>query len=518
MTRQGLSASGLVIALVGFALTRFTVTLAATESTVEFLFAGIVPLVVGLALTVVGVMLAVGAYETEFVRTTAAWCVVGTSAMLVLVVLTLLGSGMTLTDPATVREQTYLSTFLIGGAVGGTLTGVYAARNRRTQRTLRQQANRLTLLNRLLRDRVINSATVIKGHHDILQAEHDDHSVETVGRKADEIIETVEDVKYLSKTAADQQLGTVDLVDAVEAEVEELRARYPDAEYDVVVDGEANIQANARVREVLAQLFENAVRHSDAETPCLGVAVETSRNAVVLRVSDNGPGLPDAQRALLERGEIAEFDDPTTGFGLNIVRLLAESFDAEIRTAVGDGGSTVELTFHRAHPTQPKTVPTPAVVPSRAALAVGVGLVAGVAMSTAMAAFDGDFLAIGSLYGIENPVVAHVTHEFHSVVFALVYAGVLSVAPLRYAADARGQVLIAAGFGLSLWLFAAGLVMPVWLELVGVPTPIPNLTIPSLIGHLVWGLTTGTLYHAGTLWLDRSDWPLLAPLASLDPR
>ena len=49
--------------------------------------------------------------------------------------------------------------------------------------------------------------------------------------------------------------------------------------------------------------------------------------------------------------------------------------------------------------------------------------------------------------------------------------------------------------------------MPIWLQLVGIEASIPNLTAPSLIGHLVWGLTLGTLYHYGEAWLDESTLP-----------
>ena len=83
---------GLLIAAIGFFLTRFTVTLAAGDTTVGFLFAGIVPLVLGLSLAAFGVILAVGVYDVQFVRTIALWCLLGTGTMLVLVVLTLLGS------------------------------------------------------------------------------------------------------------------------------------------------------------------------------------------------------------------------------------------------------------------------------------------------------------------------------------------------------------------------------------------------------------------------------------------
>ena len=102
-----------------------------------------------------------------------------------LVGLTLLGDGVQEMDMTLLREQTYLSTFLIGGAVGGTLTGLYAGRNRRYRRELKHQANRLEILNRLLRDRVINHASAVKGHQELLTHGDRDHSVDVIGRKAD---------------------------------------------------------------------------------------------------------------------------------------------------------------------------------------------------------------------------------------------------------------------------------------------------------------------------------------------
>ena len=83
--------SGLVIAGIGFFLTRFTVSLAISGGPVQFLLSGIVPLALGLGLAAFGVALTVADVEARLVRTTAAWCVAGTGGMLVLVVLTILG-------------------------------------------------------------------------------------------------------------------------------------------------------------------------------------------------------------------------------------------------------------------------------------------------------------------------------------------------------------------------------------------------------------------------------------------
>lgn len=92
--RSRVSIGGLGIALVGFVLTRFTVTFSLEDGVLQFVIAGLVPLTLGLGLSAFGIALAVGSFERIYVRTTAIWTVIGTGTMLVLVVLTLVGSGI----------------------------------------------------------------------------------------------------------------------------------------------------------------------------------------------------------------------------------------------------------------------------------------------------------------------------------------------------------------------------------------------------------------------------------------
>lgn len=402
----------------------------------------------------------------------------------------------------------------IGGAVGGTLTGLYAARNRRHRRDLRQQANRLILLNRLLRDKVINSATAIKGHADVLSADHRAESVEVVGEQADSVIETVENVKYLAETGdkSDQTLGSVDVIECLNTEIEAVQERFPNAEFDCETpDEEIRVRATAQLSEVFRHLLTNAAQYSDGQ-PRVSAAVDLAPNHVTIQIADDGPGLPAEQRSLLEAGEIAEFDDPTTGFGLNIVRLLIESYEGEIKTAVDETGTTVSIRLPReqaeagAHATS-RAITAPGVSPPQIALAVVASLVAGVVMGAGMVATGGNMPIIGALYGIRDPLVAVISHEFHSVVFGLVYAGVLSTLPANAVRRFRMQMAIAVGLGLVLWFFAAGVVMPLWLGLLGIDAAVPMVTVPSLIGHLLWALSLGTLYYYGDRWLAAKTTP-----------
>ena len=128
--------------------------------------------------------------------------------------------------------------------------------------------------------------------------------------------------------------------------------------------------------------------------------------------------------------------------------------------------------------------------------AILAGLGAGVVMGLMIQFVMGIMPVIGALYGAEGLVTGWVAHLVHSVVFALVFAAVVSQPPLAKYADSVGP---AAGLGLVygviLWLVAAAIVMPIWMGAVGLPSPgVPNVNPQSLVGHVVFGVLLGSLY------------------------
>jgi len=500
---RGVNYSGLVIAAVGFGLTRFTVTLAIYEEPIRFYLAGVVPLALGLGLAAFGVALTVAAVDRTVVRTTAAWCLIGLGTMLAVAVLTVLGStNWDSVAMTTTLSRSYLSNFLIVGSIGGTLTGLYAARHRRQRRAVDRHANTLVILNRLLRHEVLNAITAIRGYALLESASrHDPDAV--VEDKTDAVVDTIEEVKSLTTHTRPTTAPTptalrdclAESVATVEARHSDLAIAVPDLPPDLAV------RATDHLATVFTHLLDNAVVHGNDRSP--RVEVTTDRSAVDIAITDDGPGLPDRQRALLESGDIERYDDPQTGFGLNLVRLFVDGAGGDIDTTVTDTGTTVTVTLPRATTDSaaygPATGDFTGVRPATPHLLVTVGaaIVAGVAYGAVSTLLGGSVAGIGVFYGTADPLVGWITHEFHSVVFGLVYVGLLSVAPPQFGTGTRRYFAVGVGWSVVLWAGAAGVVAPIWLQLIGIPATVPTLSADLLASHLAWGLTLATTTTLG---------------------
>lgn len=124
------------------------------------------------------------------------------------------------------------------------------------------------------------------------------------------------------------------------------------------------------------------------------------------------------------------------------------------------------------------------------------GLVGGIIMGAMLTAQMGPVIrvAIPSMYGLEGLAAGWVVHLFHSVVLGVAFAGVADALDLG---DSLGPTAaLGVGYGVLLWTLLAVLVMPVWLGAVGSPAnpPLPNVSIQSLVGHVVYGAVLGAVF------------------------
>lgn len=128
------------------------------------------------------------------------------------------------------------------------------------------------------------------------------------------------------------------------------------------------------------------------------------------------------------------------------------------------------------------------------------GLVATVAMGLAITATDLSTLrlAVAGLYGFEGSLLAGwLVHLAHGTVFGVVFAAVLSDPGLFRLTERRWKTTLAGVvYGIVLAVGGAGVIMPIWLGVAGVSVPatVPNVTVPILWWHLLYGAVLGAVF------------------------
>ena len=125
---------------------------------------------------------------------------------------------------------------------------------------------------------------------------------------------------------------------------------FEDSSIPAYVDGNATM-----LREMISNLIDNALRYTP-ENGRVTVQVKVQGNTVVLRVVDDGPGIPEVERdKVFQRFYriLGRDDSGGSGLGLAIVREICWAHKGRIRLDEGlDGrGVTVEVTLPFALPT-----------------------------------------------------------------------------------------------------------------------------------------------------------------------
>ncbi len=146
----------------------------------------------------------------------------------------------------------------------------------------------------------------------------------------------------LDADSAESAWPMVDLTELARACVHELEPRAAQAgiSLHVALAPQALLEGNpAGLRSLLLNLLDNAVRYTPAQGT-VAVDLTTESTALVLQVTDSGPGIPPAER---ERVFDRFYRIPGTpaqgsGLGLAIVKRVVELHGGEIQVGTGPGG------------------------------------------------------------------------------------------------------------------------------------------------------------------------------------
>ncbi|MGH2787692.1 MAG: ATP-binding protein [Actinomycetota bacterium] len=174
-----------------------------------------------------------------------------------------------------------------------------------------------------------------------------------VEAEVDRLNELVDDLLQLARAASAESTGhDVDLASAARAAVDRWRSQAEAAGQSIAVaaDGVPLAWADpVSVAHVLDNLIENAIRYCPPGSQVVVTAAETNGRPAVI-VSDNGPGIPNDERARIferfYRGSTGRAAGSGSGLGLPIVAETIRRWGGDIRLLDGPG-TTIEAAFER---------------------------------------------------------------------------------------------------------------------------------------------------------------------------
>jgi PAS domain S-box-containing protein len=221
-----------------------------------------------------------------------------------------------------------------------------------TQRNERQK--RVEILNRVLRHDLRNGMNIIKGSAEMLQ---DAVSDTTAVGYADQVIERADDLLGLAeKTRAVERTldrdteatGPVSVRESVETSAARIREEYPNARIETALTENVEVRADDMLRTAICHVIENAVDHNDSAQPTVRVSAmpaDGRDDMLCIRVADDGPGFPAAERELIEEErEITQLRH-ASGLGLWLVDWVVSQSGGNITFEENDPRGTV-VTLH----------------------------------------------------------------------------------------------------------------------------------------------------------------------------
>jgi signal transduction histidine kinase len=249
------------------------------------------------------------------------------------------------------------------GPLLGFLLGVYDVQRTLTSERLLEEretatrfSRRLNVLNRVLRHDIRNKVNVIRGNADLVAAGsgETETAADTIRKQADEMFQLSEYARELQAVMDQEDVATeaLDAGTSVAAKAMRLRRDYPHATVNQNVADVAWADASPFVDSAIENLLANAIEHNDADSPTVWVDVEVDdeEGVLAIRIADDGPGIPEAEVAVLQRGRETSLEH-ASGLGLWLVHwIVTESGGSVSFEEREPRGSVVELTLPLADP------------------------------------------------------------------------------------------------------------------------------------------------------------------------
>ncbi|CQR49459.1 PAS domain S-box protein [Haloferax massiliensis] len=237
----------------------------------------------------------------------------------------------------------------------------YEAELREQNRLLETQRDELSVLNQVVRHDVRNDLQLVTAYAELLgERVADDEAreyVEIVRKRANHAVELTETARDMAEMMRSRGVETepVPLVPVLRGELASLREMAPNA--SVTVDAElptVAVLADDMLGSVFRNLLTNAVQHTDGDEPTIEVSVSETEGGdrVVVRIADDGRGVPDERKESIFAKDEKGLESRGTGLGLYLVQSLVEKYGGDVWVEDNDPCGSVFAVELRTAPGQ----------------------------------------------------------------------------------------------------------------------------------------------------------------------
>ncbi|ELZ95119.1 HTR-like protein [Haloferax mucosum ATCC BAA-1512] len=218
-----------------------------------------------------------------------------------------------------------------------------------TGRVRRRQ--RLEVLNRVLRHNLRNDMTVVIGYADMVA----DHlppahrgAADTIRTRSNQLLSLGEKARTVERVMADIDSGSrFDAVETVRTAVAAIHDDFDAGTATIDAPDSLFVTGSEQATKLLVrELVENALEHG-GDDPTVRVSIYDVDSDLVVCVADDGPGVPDYERSVVEDGSESPLQHGS-GLGLWAVRWTVDSLGGQLTFDVDDGTTaTVRLPHWR---------------------------------------------------------------------------------------------------------------------------------------------------------------------------
>lgn len=183
----------------------------------------------------------------------------------------------------------------------------------------KRRKKQIDTLDRVLRHNLRNELNVVAAHAEALKADSGEVPPELEGifEGIHRVIDTADKGRDLTQLLSTETYrAPVEVTTVIDNVIQSVQETAPEAEIASSGPDEAEVFAIDQIGDAIEELLTNAIEHNDQEQPSIEVTIEQLPATVCIHVADNGPGIPEMERGILQATH--EIEDLYHGSGLGL--------------------------------------------------------------------------------------------------------------------------------------------------------------------------------------------------------